>query len=46
MKGRENGLLAFAVDGNALQYEEQNGLAEQIESRRGEVIPFRQAQNG
>jgi integrase len=27
-------------------HEKQNGLAEQAESRRGEVIPFRQAQNG
>ena len=27
-------------------HEKQNGLAEQIESRRGEVIPFKQAQNG
>jgi hypothetical protein len=24
----------------------KNGLVEKIESRRGEVIPFRQAQNG
>jgi len=27
-------------------HEKQNGLVEKIESRRGEVIPFRQAQNG
>jgi hypothetical protein len=38
--------LKEAAQKKQAYHEKQNRLTEQIESRRGEIIPFKQAQNG